>query len=71
MSKQVGASKTRKCSPSKLEVPVNMVESGAMSRKKAALTYGIPRTTLIDKLSLQARFNARKKNGYRAEKLTL
>ena len=28
-----------------------MVESGAMSRKKAALTYGMPRTTSIDKLS--------------------
>ena len=28
-----------------------MVEAGSMSRKKAALAYGVPRTTLIDKLS--------------------
>ena len=51
MSRQLSATKTRKYSPSKLENAVKMVESGAMSRKKTALTYGVPRITLIDKLS--------------------
>ena len=51
MSRQLGARKTRNYSPSKLENAVKMVESGAMSRKKAAATFGVPRTTLIDKLS--------------------
>ena len=53
MSRQLdlGASKTRRYSPSKLVAAVQMVESGAMSRKKAAVTFGVPRTTLIDKLS--------------------
>ena len=52
MSRQLGARKTRNYSPLlKLENAVKMVESGAMSRKKAAATFGVPRTTLIDKLS--------------------
>ena len=51
MSRQLEARKTRNYSPLKLENAVKMVESGAMSRKKAATTFGVPRTTLIDKFS--------------------
>ena len=52
MSKQVGArKKNMNYSPSKVEAAVNMVRSGAMSKQKAALSFGIPRTTLRDKLS--------------------
>lgn len=56
MSNQVRANsksnpKYRRYSPSKLEAAVNMVRSGAMSRKKASMSFGVPRTTLIDKLS--------------------
>ncbi|XP_053406593.1 uncharacterized protein LOC128559316 [Mercenaria mercenaria] len=48
---KTGASKNRKYSPSKMEAAVHMVESGSMSKKKAALTFGVPRAILIDKLS--------------------
>lgn len=41
----------RKYSPSKLETAVKMVQSGAMSKRKASLSFGVPRTTLLDKLS--------------------
>ncbi|KAH3887298.1 hypothetical protein DPMN_011314 [Dreissena polymorpha] len=54
MSKQAGASKYRTYSPSKVAAAVSMVQSGAKSKRKAAITYGIPRTTLIDKLSGKA-----------------
>ena len=30
---------------------IEMVRSGAMSKRTAALTFGVPRTTLLDKLS--------------------
>ena len=54
MSKQENASKYRPYSPSKIAAAVSMVQSGALSKRKASLTYGIPRTTLIDKLSGKA-----------------
>ncbi|XP_053392074.1 uncharacterized protein LOC128554789 [Mercenaria mercenaria] len=44
MSKQAGASKYRQYSPSKVATAVSMVESGAMTKRKVAITYGIPRT---------------------------
>ena len=50
MSKQANV-KYKSYSPSKLESAVRMVSSGSMSRKMAARQYGIPRTTLVDKLS--------------------
>lgn len=43
--------KYRTYSPTKLEAAVNMVENGSMSKRKASLIYGVPRSTLIDKLS--------------------
>ena len=54
MSKQAGAVKYRAYSPTKVSAAVEMVRSGAMSKRKAAQSFGIPRTTLIDKLSGKA-----------------
>ena len=54
MSKQAGSMKYRQYSPSKVASAVSVVQSGAMSKRKAALTFGIPRSTLLDKLSGKA-----------------
>ncbi|XP_053392934.1 uncharacterized protein LOC128555225 [Mercenaria mercenaria] len=40
-----------KYSPSKMKQAIASVKSGTLSRRKAAELYGIPKTTLLDKLS--------------------
>jgi hypothetical protein len=45
-------------SPSKLVTAISMVQIGAMSKKKAAITFGIPTTTQIDKLSGKAQMGS-------------
>jgi hypothetical protein len=40
-----------KYSPSKMQQAIASVKSGALSRRKAAELFGVPKTTLLDKLS--------------------
>jgi hypothetical protein len=40
-----------KYSPSKMKQAIASVKSGALSRRKAAELFGVPKTTLLDKLS--------------------
>jgi hypothetical protein len=51
MSGQLFTKKRRQYSPTKLATALVMVKTGAMSKTKASKMYGIPRTTLTDKLS--------------------
>ncbi len=41
----------RKYNAGAMAEAIDMVRYGGMSKKRAALVYGVPRTTLIDKLS--------------------
>ena len=37
--------------PDSMETAIRMVREGVMSKKRASIIYGIPRTTLLDKLA--------------------
>ena len=52
MSQQLQAAKKRMLySPTKMSLAIEMVRNGAMSKRKAAATYGVPKSTLLDKLA--------------------
>ena len=52
MSAQVGAKKKRlQYQPEQIALAIRMVKSGQLSKKAAAKAYGVPKTTLLDKLS--------------------
>lgn len=51
MSSQLHVKKRLKYKPEQMAMAIQMVKTGAMSRKLAAKTYGVPKTTLLDKLS--------------------
>ena len=51
MSRQVGVKKRRKqYEQSSMVLALQMVRNGTMTQRQAALSYGVPRTTLMDKL---------------------
>ena len=54
MTTQPTTMKYRQCSPSKVASAVLVVRTDAMNKRKAVLTFGIPRSTLMDKLSGKA-----------------
>ena len=51
MSRQISAKKRVQCSPDSMALAIEMVRKGLMSKKQASTTYGVPRTTLLDKLA--------------------
>ena len=51
MSSQAGVKKRLQYRPEQMAMAMHMVRSGTMSKKAAAKTYGVPRTTLLDKLA--------------------
>ncbi|XP_060791261.1 homeobox and leucine zipper encoding b isoform X2 [Neoarius graeffei] len=51
MSAQGSNRKRMKYTAEQMQLAIEMVRTGNMSKKEAALTYGVPRSTLIDKLS--------------------
>jgi len=51
MSKQESLKRRGNYSPIKLNLALSRVRFDAMSKRTATITYGIPRTTLLDKLA--------------------
>ena len=50
-SQAAGAKKRVRYTPERMAMAIHMVRSCGMSRKAAAKAYGVPRTTLLDKLA--------------------
>ncbi|XP_053402950.1 uncharacterized protein LOC128558123 [Mercenaria mercenaria] len=51
MSSQINARKRVKYNPQSMAVAIQMVRSGQMSKRGAAKAYGVPKSTLLDKLT--------------------
>ena len=51
MSSQQTVWKRLKYSPTKMAAAIEMVKRGVMSKRQASQTYGVPRTTLLDKIA--------------------
>ena len=51
MSRQISAKKRVRYSPESMALAIDMVRKGVMNKKQASTTYGVPRTTLLDKLA--------------------
>ena len=51
MSNQIDVKKRLKYNPQNMAMAIEMVRNGQMSKKGAAKAYGVPKTTLLDKLS--------------------
>jgi hypothetical protein len=51
MSFQIQVKKRVKYKPEQMAMAIHMVKTGTMSKKLAAKSYGVPKTTLLDKLS--------------------
>ena len=51
MSAQLNCKKRLQYRPEAMAMAIQMVKSGQMSKKLAAKSYGVPKTTLLDKLA--------------------
>lgn len=51
MSAQIGAKKRLKYHPEQMALAIQMVKNCQLSKQAAAKAYGVPKTTLLDKLS--------------------
>ena len=51
MSSQQTVRKRLKYSPTKMAAAIEMVKGGVMSKRQASTTYGVPRTTNLDKIA--------------------
>jgi hypothetical protein len=51
MSSQIQVKKRVKYKPEQIAMTIHMIKTRTMSKELATKTYGVPKTTLLDKLS--------------------
>jgi len=63
MSRQVGAKKYQKYTVETLEDAVSMIKGNALSFRKASTVFGIPKSTLSNRLTGKSEVGCRSKPG--------